>query len=359
MAYLPTDVVNQALDAIGCEVALGDLEEGTREAQVCLRAYLECVNQMLRGAHWDFARKTAPLTLLADATGQTPNVGTQVPVPWTYEYQYPNDCVKARFVPLNPPAVSNSAPGNISIGSVPLTGVGSPTSNFIGMKPAKFTVATDFNYLPESLGQYWEIPGVSPIGQTVILTNVQNAQLVYTAMMAYPSVWTSQFRAAVVAYLASEVALSLTQDKKLGMVLRDKQIMIAKEKLKEARITDGNEGWYSTDHTPDWMRARSSGGRGAVWQSAGEVGLLSWDSVGEHDARMFEKRLITWEQDQKAKISKLEKKSEDQRVTVQEPCDTLTCELNDDHSAFSYPKPNAPRPVMPYHKGRYKAKHTK
>lgn len=83
------------------------------------------------------------------------------------------------------------------------------------------------------------------------------------------------------------------------------------------------------------------------------------DSVGEHDARMFEKRLITWEQDQKAKISKLEKKSEDQRVTVQEPCDTLTCELNDDHSAFSYPKPNAPRPVMPYHKGRYKAKHTK
>ena len=78
MVYRPTDIMNQALDAMGWETTIGDAEEGSREARVLLRAYRECLRQMLRGAHWDWARKTAPLTLLADATGQTQNVGTIV-----------------------------------------------------------------------------------------------------------------------------------------------------------------------------------------------------------------------------------------------------------------------------------------
>jgi hypothetical protein len=151
-------------------------------------------------------------------------------------------------------------------------------------------VATDFNYTPQSTSSNWEQPGVSPIGQTVILTNVQSAYCVYTAYMNYPSVWDPLFRAAMVAYLASEVALSLSKDKAFGLKLRAEQIMIAKEKIKQARISDGNEGWYSTDHTPDWMRVRISGVSGANWQGMNSAASGCWgsyDSIGFADGSAF------------------------------------------------------------------------
>ena len=64
MAYEPTDVAQQALDAAGIEYTLGNIEDGTRPAQVTLRAYERCLRQLLRAAHWNFARKTVRLTLL-------------------------------------------------------------------------------------------------------------------------------------------------------------------------------------------------------------------------------------------------------------------------------------------------------
>jgi len=288
---LPTDIANQALDAVGIDVSLGDLEDGTRPAQVCLRAYRQCLMQLLRAAHWDFARKTAPLTLLADATTNTPNVGTLVPVPWLYEYAYPIDCMKARFVPWNPLQNPGAPAGNIALPQVPLSpGLGQQPPTGQRLRPARFTVATDFNYPPIQGQVTWEVQGVSPQGRTVVLTNVKQAQLVYTALMLYPSVWDPLFRAAMVAYLASEVALPLSKDKKFGLQLRAEQIKIAKEKITQARITDGNEGWYTTSHIPDWMTARNTGGvagyggggLGALDGSPGVLGYV-WDAIGFAD----------------------------------------------------------------------------
>lgn len=277
--FTPADVCNQALDAIGSEVVLGDLEDGTREASVLLRAYGQCVRQLLRAAHWNFARKTAPLTLLADATGQTPDAGNMVPSPWIYEYAYPIDCLKARFVPWNPQGIVSGAPaGNIQLPPVPLT-TGAAQQPLVGQRlvPARFTEATDFNNPPPSDAGY-ETPGISPVGRTVILTNVQNAQLVYTALLMYPSVWDPQFRAALVAYIASEVALPLSKDKRFGLELRREQIAIAKQKITAARVTDGNEGYFSSDIQTDWMRARSSGAwsAGGGWGAGAGPGVLGY-----------------------------------------------------------------------------------
>lgn len=288
MSSLPTDIANQALDAIGYDVAIGDLEEGTRPAQVMLRAYGQCLRQLLRGAHWDFARRTAPLTLLADATGQTANVGNQVPVPWTYEYAYPIDCAKARFIPWNQASQNPGTPtGNITPSnpnSPVVAGLAQPPLSGQRIVPARFTVATDPNYPPQAGQITWEVQGLSPQGRTVILTNVQNAQLVYTAIMLYPSVWDAQFRAAMVAYLASEVVLPLAgKDKKFGLTLRAQQIEIAKAKIKAARLTDGNEGFYSSDIRVDWMAARNVGGAWGpnAYGSQGGLGVTGygWDSV--------------------------------------------------------------------------------
>lgn len=263
MSYLPTDIANQALDAAGVDFTLGDLEEGSRQAQVSLRAYRNCLQQLLRSANWDFARKQLPMVLLADASGQTPNVGTLVQVPWQYCYQYPIDCMKARFIPFNPAQSNPPVPtGNIAIGQQPLTtGVGAPMYNQ-RLIPARFLVGVDPNY-PSQPGQiFWEVQGTSPAGSTVIMTNVQNASLVYTGYMVYPSTWDSLFRSAMVAYLASEIALPLDRSpgKKVGMAMRQQNVAIAKAKIQQARIVDGNEGTYSSDIHPDWMSIRNTGG---------------------------------------------------------------------------------------------------
>lgn len=262
---LPTDIGNQALDAVGWDQQLGDIEEGTREAQVILRAYRQCLMQLLRACHWDFARKQAPLTLLADATGQTANVGTLVPTPWIYEYAYPTDCMKLRFVPWTYPPQNTAPSGNIVPvnSSLPImTGLSAPPLGSGRLRPSRFLVATDFNYPPPTGTINWETQGVSPQGRTVILTNVQQAQAVYTALVLYPSVWDPLFRAAMVSYLGSEVALPLwaKRDVKIGMTMRAEQIKIAKEKITQARITDGNEGHYSSDISVDWMNTRFVGG---------------------------------------------------------------------------------------------------
>jgi hypothetical protein len=105
----------------------------------------------------------------------------------------------------------------------------------------------------------------------VILSNVQNARCVYTFTALYPSTWDHLFRAAMVAYLASEIAISLAKDKKFGLTMRAQNIEIAKQKIMQARISDGNEMWASSDIRVDWMDFRNAG-RGGPWGPNGGWG---------------------------------------------------------------------------------------
>jgi hypothetical protein len=98
----------------------------------------------------------------------------------------------------------------------------------------------------------------------------------------------------MVAYLASEVALPLTKDRKLGIAIRDGQIRIAKEKITQARISDGNEGWYSSDIPVDWMQARRTGGAFGNWGGdsfgdSGGPGTLwgGWSAIGWADGNAY------------------------------------------------------------------------
>lgn len=301
MSSLPQDIANQALDSAGVDFTIGDLEEGTRPAQVLLRAYGQSLRQLLRGANWQFARKTAPMTLLGDATGQTPNVGNQVTVPWLYSYSYPIDCMKVRFVPWNGPGLLPPVPpGNIATPQIPLyTGENPQPQAQQRLRPAPFLVATDFNYPPPPGQITWEVQGVSPAGRTVVLTNVKQALCVYTALMLYPSVWDPLFREAMVAYLASQTCLALHKDKKLALAVRPALIQNVKDKLSAARAVDGNEGVFSTDHMPDWMSGRRTGGLyGNGWGDGGSFGSgwggggigvlgLGWDQVGFSDGSYY------------------------------------------------------------------------
>lgn len=291
----PEDVINEAIDAAGLDFTIGDAQEGTRPAQVVLRHYWQCLRRLHRSAHWDFARATAPLLLLADATGSTPNVGTVVPLsPFQYEYALPVDSMKVRFIPANYAAQNPGAPsGNIvpANNTLPLTA--GQQQGFMGQptRPARFLLATDQNYPVPPNTDFDAIQGVSPAGRTVILTNVQNAQCVYTRLMLYPQNWDPLFRGGLVAYLASFIALPLAKDKKFGLELRNTNIAIAKDAVQQARISDGNEGGPSTsDIAVDWLRRRKAGyGRHDGAFGATSQGILwgGWDGLSLPDGAVF------------------------------------------------------------------------
>lgn len=288
--YLPADIANQALDAAGIDFTIGDLQEGTRPAQVLLRAYAQNMQQLLRAAHWNFARKSADLVMIGDATGQTQNVSNMVPVPWIYSYAYPIDCMKVRFLPFNYWQNPTVPSDNIQIPDTPLT-TGSSISPLVGQRlvPSRFTIAFDQNQVPPPGQVIFDTPGEGPIGRTVILSNQRNAKAVYTALIQYPSQWDSLFREAMVAMLAQTIALPLAKDKKFGMQMRDANIEIAKGKIKAARVADGNEGWYSSDLRVDWMATRNIGNRDGQWWWGDGPGQFwgGWDAMGFADGTAY------------------------------------------------------------------------
>lgn len=268
----PTIVANMALDAIGSDVQLGDISEGSRTANVCLRAYARCRSDLLRSAPWNFARTQRPLTLLGDASGNSPNAGGTVPgTSFQYSYGYPIDCARIRYIPYNPfqtpptPA-TNTTPAN---GDAPLTSAQiNPTALWQPIRPSLYLITNDPNYNTPADQGGLSTPGQSPAGNTTILSNVQYASCVYTFDAIYPQLWDNLFTSAMVAYLASEVAMAIwasQKNPKIGMEMRNGQIAIAKNKITEARIAAGNETTVAVNLIPDWLRCRSSGGRNGGW----------------------------------------------------------------------------------------------
>lgn len=287
---LPADLANQALDAIGHGVTIGDLQEGSIEAKAALRAYGPVLRDVLRGVHWNFARRQSALTLLQDITGLSASpvgTGTVGMRPWIYEYQWPIDGLKARFVPATMyPGAATSPPIMTGLQATP----------WAFQRPAPFVVGSDVNTanpgVPGSWAGYPEpAQGQGGPTQTVILTNQPNATLVYTALVTNPEEWDPSFRQAFVAVFASFLAMPVLPDKKMAMQVRAQQVAAAKRALDAARVTDGNEGFTSVNREASWMRARNSG-YGSGWNGWGNFGgwgdcYIGYGSVGMGDGSAY------------------------------------------------------------------------
>jgi hypothetical protein len=268
----PVDIVNRALDECGVE-ALGDLEEGSPAARAATRIYTPTLRQLLSGAHWNFARKEFQMVLLADYSGQNA-VDTDVPTPWAYLYAWPVDCVHARFVPQTYPQQS-------SVGTPIFASAPPPTVTTLGWNsPAPFIVSSANRPNPIT-SQWWEIEGADPDQSRVILTNQLGATLIYTALMQYPDAWDPLFEQAMVSALAARLAMPLIKNHQEARVIRQDNIMIAKGAIEAARIRDGDEGWTIVDHTPDWIRARTTW---AGWTGPGVLYYPWWSIPWLEDA---------------------------------------------------------------------------
>ncbi len=256
----PVDVANMALDNIGARFSIFSLTPPypPPNAVVVARHYQPKIDMLSRAAHWNCCRVENSLTLLkaANGTPENPN-GTTLPIPpqpWAYEYAYPSDCLKVRYIFTNPQANN----GNVSAFPIFPAGV-TTTPLWTSSAAAMFVVAIDTDANGNQI--------------KVILTNCEFAIAVYTGRVTNPDLWDPHYLAAASATLGAWLVTPL---KNSAETLKQ-QIEIASGIILQARISDGNEGVTSIDHTPDWMAVRGYEGS-ARWQNGQTWG--SWDGMG-------------------------------------------------------------------------------
>lgn len=227
---------NLSLLSIGGKSQISNFQENSPQARACAQLFSYTFGNLARAAYWNCLRKQQILTLLQAAQGTPENPdGTTLPTPpppFLYAYEIPSDSLACRWlVPAPPIPASNS----ISPAMIPCQ-----SGYYRGNIPFKIAMSTD------SLGNSIQI----------LLTNLRQAQLVYTANQQNPTFWDSEFQSAFVASLAALLVPALAMNRELMAI----QIKMAEGMINQARVRDAQEGTTSQDNLPDFIRVRASGG---------------------------------------------------------------------------------------------------
>jgi hypothetical protein len=106
----------------------------------------------------------------------------------------------------------------------------------------------------------------------VILSNIEYALIVYTALVDNPNLWDDEFSEAMVFLLASHLVGALIGDKQMDKALYEKAINAATT----ARAVDANEQPVSPNHTPDFIRVRTG------WPIPGSLPYPMDDDYGDY-----------------------------------------------------------------------------
>lgn len=141
------DIVNRALQVPGTRMTVTTAElaaNNTNEAQQINLQLNVTRRHLLRMAPWNFAFKTANLVYITSSPGTPENSSAQTTLwqrgqpapPWSYEYQYPVDCVRACLLI---PATQTGFAGGVPI----TTAVTGGAAAFWQGPPVKYKVAND------------------------------------------------------------------------------------------------------------------------------------------------------------------------------------------------------------------------
>lgn len=160
MALSEVAICNQALARVGSSEFINSLDEPTTEARACKVLYADARDAVLVAGPWPFATRRALLAEIA-GSGVPPYAGTETG--WAFRYALPADCLVAREV---------------------WAGERNPLA---------------------------PIPFATGYGSTgrVLLADVANAQLEYTAVVVTPAAFDPGFTDALAWRLAGDLALSL------------------------------------------------------------------------------------------------------------------------------------------------------
>lgn len=262
----PVDVCNLALGEAGNQVMISSLSppDNSPAGKTAALFYTPKIRMLMRAAPWDSLRAQVALTLLKASVVNGAVSSNPPPQPWGFEYAWPVDCVRLRF--LQP--TLNTAPAGTPLTTAPSVSLPMPAVP----TGIPFVVATDY----DSNG--------API--KVILTNVDVAQAIYTRDLSnYPDLWDPLFLGGATAFLASYFCQALTRN---GAQLAT-QIGMAKSAIDQARAMNASESISIQDHVPDWMRVRQTSCVPWAWNSSGPAGVFNagWDQCQMADGLWY------------------------------------------------------------------------
>lgn len=161
-----------ALDLLG-QQPISSMSQTTGNGPLLTRTYYQQRDALLRETHWTFARSEIALTLLNNNIWQN----------WEYAYQYPTDCLKIQYL-MNP----NLSPS--------VSGTGYPWGPMTWEMyqrdyPHEVTDQLDSNN--------------NATGQKAILSNMDNAYLVYTKAITDTALFPATFIDALVLRIAKTI----------------------------------------------------------------------------------------------------------------------------------------------------------
>lgn len=156
MALSEVQICNMALSHAGARSTIDNLNEGSTEARQCKLWYNYSLDQALESFDWNFARKRA----VASLHSEDPPAGL-----WAFRYSYPADCVAMREI-----------------------------ENKLG---------------PDADAHPFEVEAAAD-GYKSILTNVEDATLIYTFRNTNPNTYTPFFVNYLSWIVASNITYSLT-----------------------------------------------------------------------------------------------------------------------------------------------------
>lgn len=181
-------ICNLALGHLGADT-ISDITEQTTQAISCSLYYDIALGATLEAVDWSFARKERALALLTDEAENFTN--------WSYAYSYPADCVKALYIPIE----------------------------------------TVRNPQLESRIKF-EISLRSDDAAKVILTDMGNAKLVYTARITNPNMFSSLFVEAFSYKLAGLLAFPVIRKSSVSQAMNQ----AAEYLMGQAAARNYNEG---------------------------------------------------------------------------------------------------------------------
>lgn len=257
----PVGVCNLGLAEIGNRSPISSFSDGTTQARTAALFYTPKLQMLARSAPWDSFRAQIAMTQLKAAIVNGVVSSNPPPQPFQVEYAWPSDCLKARFIRPTLNAASTTIPLTTASQTY-LPYAAAPNS-------IPFVPATDY----DTTG--------NPI--KVILTNLYNAQLVYTRdLTQVPDLWDSLFLAAATALLGAYFINALARNK----AQMDEQVAIAQGAISQARAASANETINNIDHIPDFLAVRTQSAVPWAWNTTGPNGVYN-AGLGGYDQCEF------------------------------------------------------------------------
>lgn len=176
MAASVVDICNMALARIGHSETIASLDERSKPAQACTLFYAAARDFVLRDGVWNFATRSVQLAEVSDASFPG----------WEYVYRYPTDCLAAR-------QVTTSAGSRLRWYETDPT----RSDRLLRWLPPRIP----FEVSSDEAGR-------------LILTDLEEAYLVYTASVTDTNLFDAMFVSALAWYLAVELVMPLAVDER-------------------------------------------------------------------------------------------------------------------------------------------------